>query len=168
MKTPFIRPSDMEKVIQVLQMVLRKARSVCQLFYSSLGTCGPSAQTHQLLEDKPTQTWLLPPPATTLIININNSTLTSCIIGNSNYSSATLDNQPLLQGAGLQMHELTKCSCQCGHQVAAQTTVPPPSPDPLGIHIHSSHLNCVVIGDNNSMQVDQTNECYCQGTGTEL
>ncbi len=58
------------------------------------------------------------------------------------------------------------CSCSHGQQGAAQTCTLPPPPHPLcpplppaespSINIHGSHLNCVIIGDNNYMHADQT------------
>lgn len=49
------------------------------------------------------------------------------------------------------------CSCSCGQQgEPCSFCSPPPSPESAGIHIHSSHLNCVTIGDNNYMHVEQT------------
>lgn len=55
-----------------------------------------------------------------------------------------------------------RCRCSCGQQGAAQSSTPPPSPSTLpsagslSINIHSSRLNCVIIGDKNYMQAEQT------------
>lgn len=50
-----------------------------------------------------------------------------------------------------------RCSYGCGQQGQAQTTpAPPPSAEPPSITIHSSQLNCVIIGDNNYMHADQS------------
>ncbi|XP_071758595.2 uncharacterized protein LOC139914229 [Centroberyx gerrardi] len=179
--TPFnqvivCKSSDRQKIFQLWQMVLRKGRRACQFFCSSLEMCGPllyqrftccPAQTDQLREDKVAQAGLRPPAATTLIINISNSTLIDCIIGNDSYPSAVVENQPLMQGSELQMHERMRCNCSCGQQGAAQTAAapPPPSEEHQSIHIHGSHLNCVIIGDNNSMQVEQT---HCAETEPQV
>ncbi|KAF7650590.1 hypothetical protein LDENG_00123380 [Lucifuga dentata] len=174
------REASGTQFMQVVQMVFKKGRRICQLFCGSSDTllcervaCCP-AQTRQPEEDKTTQglskikmTGLLSPPSTILIINISNSTLIDCVIGNETYPSAVVQSQPLMQETQLQMqHEQRRCKGRCGQQGAAKTSSPPPPPPPppphpplaesQSIHIHSSNLNCVIIGDNNSMQVEQT------------
>ncbi|CAL8247964.1 unnamed protein product [Lota lota] len=141
---PLYQASDMQNVFDLMDVVLRKGREACQLLYHSIGMCAPlpfERVTH-------CSGHFLHPPATTLIINISNSTLVDCAIGNGNVVPAVVEKQPLLGG-----HEDKRCSCFRGHPVAAQPTLPPP---PATIQVHSSNLNYVIIGDNNYMNVDQT------------
>ena len=59
-----------------------------------------------------------------------------------------------------------RCSYNHEHQGATQTPPPPPPPpfcpplppeEPPSINIQGSHLNCVIIGDNNYMHAEQIN-----------
>ncbi|XP_039974113.1 uncharacterized protein si:dkey-29h14.10 isoform X3 [Xiphias gladius] len=170
-KVMAFKPSDMQGVVQVVKRVVQKGcRRACQLFCSPLGTllcekvtCCP-AQKHQLTEDETTQVALRTPPSTILIVNISNSTLIDCVIGNDTYQSAVAESQPLMQESGLHMQNQMRCSYVHG-QGAAQTPPSPLPPPPLcpplppeepqSINIHSSHLNCVIIGDNNYMHAEQ-------------
>ncbi|KAG8010325.1 hypothetical protein GBF38_014594 [Nibea albiflora] len=48
------------------------------------------------------------------------------------------------------------CSCSHGQQGAAPASLPPlATAEPPNINIDSSHLNCVIIGDNNYMHAEQ-------------
>ncbi|XP_022609268.1 WASH complex subunit 1-like [Seriola dumerili] len=163
---------NMQRVIQVVQRVAQKScRRACQLFCCPLDilwcqkvTCC-SAQNHQLTEDKTTQVALRSPPSTILIVNISNSTLIDCVIGNDTYPSAVAESQPLMQDSRLHMHDQMRSSYSHGQQGAARTSPPPPPPppplyplppeEPPSISIHGSHLNCVIIGDNNYMHAEQ-------------
>ncbi|XP_059195749.1 uncharacterized protein LOC131976643 [Centropristis striata] len=170
--------NNIQRMIQVLQRMAEKNyRRACQLFCCSFQTllcervtCCPG-QYHQPKEDRTRQAALQNPPSTILIVNISNSTLIDCVIGNDTYPAAVAESQPLMQEPELRMHNQTRCSCSCGHQGAAQTSAsipppPPPPPPPLysplpsdeppRINIQSSHLNCVIIGDNNYMYAEQT------------
>ncbi|CAL8287008.1 unnamed protein product [Merluccius merluccius] len=146
--------SDMQKVFDLMGAILQKGRQACQLVSHSLGMCGPSPLDRTL--HCPGHHHLLHPPATTLIINISNSTLVDCAIGSGNYLPLVVEKQPLLGGHAPLVHE-PRCSCFHSHLMAAQPTAPPP---PASIQVHSSNLKYVIIGDNNHMQVDQT---PCQG-----
>ncbi|XP_067458481.1 uncharacterized protein si:dkey-29h14.10 [Thunnus thynnus] len=163
------RASSMYKVMQMVQKMAQKScRRACQLFCCPLDnllceniTWCP--ENHHPAQDKTIPVSLRnPPPSTILIVNISNSTLIDCVIGNDTYPSAVAENQPLMQESELQMHDHMRCSCSCGQQGAAQTSAvpppppPPPSAEPQSINIHSSNLSCVIIGDNNYMQVDKT------------
>ena len=61
----------------------------------------------------------------------------------------------LIESIHLFFYFLESMRCRCGQQMAPQTTVPPPPADPQSIDIYGSHLNCVIIGDDNSMEVNQ-------------
>ncbi|GAA6217568.1 uncharacterized protein LOC108887117 [Lates japonicus] len=166
------KTSNIQRVVQVVQRVAQKScRRACQFFCCPLDallcekvTCCP-AQNHQFTEDKTTQVALRNPPSTILIVNISNSTLIDCVIGNDTYPSAVTESQPLMQGSEPYRHDQMRCSCSHGQQGAGQTSPPSPPPPPHcpplppeehpSINIHSSHLNCVIIGDNNYMHAEQ-------------
>ncbi|XP_070768825.1 uncharacterized protein [Enoplosus armatus] len=161
---------SMLRIIQVMQRVAQKScRRACQLFCCPLDTmlcekvtCCPAQ--NQPTEDKTTQVALRSLPSTILIVNISNSTLIDCVIGSDAYPSTVAESQPLMHGAKLQMHDQARCSCSHGQQRAAHTSAPPPPPpppllpsaEPPSINIQSSHLNCVIIGDNNYMCAEQS------------
>ncbi|XP_024124096.1 uncharacterized protein LOC112144024 [Oryzias melastigma] len=164
------RASAVQKVVARMQTF---AQRTCQLFCLPLQPlpCGNisccSAQTHQLepgvkKQDHSQSVQSVPP--TILIVNISNSTLIDCVIGDS-CPSAAAERQPLMQEAELQKHAQLKCSCRQKEQVETQSLPPPPPPPPpacasaspqeqLNISIESSHLNCVIIGDNNHMHIE--------------
>ncbi|KAF3691550.1 hypothetical protein EXN66_Car007225 [Channa argus] len=136
---------NMQRIMQGMQWAIQKSCSrACQLF------CCPidSLLCEKTTEAKSTQVALRNPPSTILIVNISNSTLIDCVIGNTTYPSAAAENH-------------MRYSCPHGQQGSPQTS-PPPPPPPLPpqefprISIHSSHLNCVIIGDNNHMHAEQT------------
>ncbi|XP_077951677.1 uncharacterized protein LOC144389775 [Gasterosteus aculeatus] len=155
------KTSTMQRCLQVAQWVAQKSFCrACQLF------CCP---VDALLSEK--VTWWHQPAAATqvavrnsastiLILNISNSTLIDCVIGSDNYPCAVAEARPLMREPQPQMQG--RCRCSCGQQGAAQSSTPPPSPSTLpsagslSINIHSSRLNCVIIGDKNYMQAEQT------------
>ncbi|KAE8288418.1 hypothetical protein D5F01_LYC12289 [Larimichthys crocea] len=168
-KTPVFSPvmsckaSNMQRIMQVVHRVAQKScRMVCQMLCCPLDNllcdkvaCCP-AQNHQAKEDKTTQVTAWNPPSTILIVNISNSTLIDCVIGNDNYPSVVAQSQPLMQESDFHMHDQATCSCSYGQQGAALASLPPlPSAEPPSINIDSSHLNCVIIGDNNYMHAEQ-------------
>ncbi|XP_045901110.1 uncharacterized protein LOC123968406 [Micropterus dolomieu] len=172
-RTPFnqvmtCKASNMQRFIQVMQMLaLKSCRKVCQLF------CCPTVtqlceevtccigQKCQDAQDKTPQVALRSLPSTILIVNISNSTLNDCVIGYD--SSAVAQSQPLLQGSEHQMHDQARCSCSRGQKGAGHTSASPPPPvcpplpsaEAASVNIHSSYLNCVIIGDNNYMHAEQ-------------
>ncbi|XP_023127271.1 uncharacterized protein LOC111569412 [Amphiprion ocellaris] len=170
------KPFSMQRVVQVMHRMAQKSYiRACRLFCLPLEpmlcekvTCC-SAPSHHPKEDTNTQVALQSPPSTILIVNISNSTLIDCVIGNETYPSTVTERQPLMQESELHMHGHVRCSCGCGQQEAAQRTSPPPPPPPppplwplppsaehLNVTVHSSHLNCVIIGDNNYMHAEQS------------
>ncbi|KAF6720179.1 hypothetical protein FQA47_010222 [Oryzias melastigma] len=103
------RASAVQKVVARMQTF---AQRTCQLFCLPLQPlpCGNisccSAQTHQLepgvkKQDHSQSVQSVPP--TILIVNISNSTLIDCVIGDS-CPSAAAERQPLMQEAELQKH----------------------------------------------------------------
>lgn len=52
----------------------------------------------------PTHIALRSLPSTILIVNINNSTLIDCVIGNDTFPPVVAESQPLMQQFELQMH----------------------------------------------------------------
>ncbi|XP_041799132.1 uncharacterized protein si:dkey-29h14.10 [Chelmon rostratus] len=159
-----LKASSMQRIIQVVHRVAQKScRQAFQLFCCPFGamlqekahwTCCP-AQNHQTTEVKTSQVALHGPPSTILIVNISNSTLIDCVIGNNTFPSVVAESQPLMQESELQMYNQARCSCSHGQQGEAQSC-PPPLAEPPSLSIHSSHLNCVIIGDNNYMHAEQT------------
>ncbi|XP_026226860.1 uncharacterized protein LOC113169562 [Anabas testudineus] len=161
---------NLHRLLQVVQRVVQKScRRACQLFCCptraalSDKPAGCPAQDDRPTAAKTTQVALTNPPSTILIVNISNSTLIGCVIGNEAYSSAVAESQPLMQESALHMHDQMRCSCSWGQQGAEQMPSPPPPPpvcpllssqEPPRINIHSSHLNYVIIGDNNYMHAE--------------
>ncbi|XP_075952748.1 uncharacterized protein LOC142955188 [Anarhichas minor] len=159
------KTSNMQRIMQgIIQVVQKSCSRARQLFCCPMSAllCEKVTCCHQPEEDKTTQVALQNPPSTILIVNISNSTLIDCVIGNDTYPTAVAESQPLMRESELQMQG--RCSCSCGQQGAAQTSTTPPPPlcpplpsaDSPSINIHSSHLNCVIIGDNNYMHAEQT------------
>lgn len=159
------KASSLPRILQVMQTAAEKSCvRACQLF--CLPLCDRftwcSAPTLQPQEEKniPETETLRNPPSTIMIVNISNSTLIDCVIGDS-IPSAVAECDPLIQGYELQKHAQARCSCSHGQQGEAQTNPPPPPPCPSvpsgkhpNISIHSSRLNYVIIGDNNNMHVE--------------
>lgn len=110
----------------------------------------PTDQTRHLREEDHAQDQHRSPPSTVLIVNISNSTLVNCVIGDSHPAV----RQPLMQESHLQKADLS-CSCCHSRQAAASATLAE-APHPhahLNINIHGSCLNSVIVGDNNCMHV---------------
>ncbi|RVE62215.1 hypothetical protein OJAV_G00154870 [Oryzias javanicus] len=158
--------------LKVVGRMQNFARRTCQLFCLPLQPlpCGDvsccSAGTHRLEPEEKKQEQSQPiqsVPPTILIVNISNSTLIDCVIGDS-CPSAAAERRPLMQELELQTHAQQKCSCSQKEQAEAQSLPPPPPPplagasvspqEQLNISIESSHLNCVIIGDNNYMHTE--------------
>ncbi|KAK5862783.1 hypothetical protein PBY51_018144 [Eleginops maclovinus] len=161
--------SNIQKVFHLVQRVaLTSCRRAGQMFCCPFDTalCEKvpccTAECHQPAEDKTAHESRLNPPSTILIVNISNSTLRDCVIGNGSYQSVVAESQPLMQHSRLQMNDHVRCSCSRGQQGAEQTSPPlcpllPPA-EPLNINIQSSNLNCVIIGDNNYMHAEHSTE----------
>ncbi|XP_039475071.1 uncharacterized protein si:dkey-29h14.10 [Oreochromis aureus] len=155
-----VMPSKAATVIQVVQRAVQKSCiRACQLFclpFDPVTCC--SAKTHQPKENKNIQAMALQsPPSTILIVNISNSTLIDCVIGNGTCPVA--ECQPLMQETERHVKSQMRFSCYGGKQEAAQDAAFPPLPpseEHPSISIHSSHVSYTIIGDNNSMHVDMS------------
>ncbi|KAM4735737.1 uncharacterized protein FYW61_006151 isoform 1-T1 [Anableps anableps] len=151
---------SMQRLIQVMQAVaLRSCSRACQFFCLpgvEKRKCSPD-RTLLLREEKNAQDRLASPPSTVLIVNISNSTMINCVIGDSRPSAAA-ERRPLMEESQLQKAVEVSCSCCQSRQEAAQAA-PSESPHPpaehLNITIHGSCLNNVIVGDNNYLHVQQ-------------
>ncbi|XP_035765441.1 uncharacterized protein si:dkey-29h14.10 [Neolamprologus brichardi] len=163
-----VMPSKTSTVATVIQVVQRVVQNscirACQLLCLPFDpvmcekvTCC-SAETHQPKENKNIQAMALQsPPSTILIVNISNSTLIDCVIGNG--TRPVVECQPLMQETERHMKGQMRFSCYGGKQESAQdAALPPllPSEEHPSISIHSSHVSYTIIGDNNSMHVDMS------------
>ncbi|XP_014912881.1 uncharacterized protein LOC106962777 isoform X2 [Poecilia latipinna] len=151
---------SMQRLFQVMQAVaVRSCSKACQFFCLPAveKRKGSSDKTLHLREEKNAQDRLTSPPPTVLIINISNSTMINCVIGDS-HPSAAGERRPLLEGSQLQKAVEVSCSCCQSLQEAAQAA-PSEPPHPLAQHqniiIHGSCLSNVIVGDNNYMHVQQ-------------
>ncbi|KAJ0065949.1 hypothetical protein NL108_000204 [Boleophthalmus pectinirostris] len=137
---------SMSTLVRTMQrMVEKNCRRACQLLCCSIDnlmcdrlTICPGKKEEGHTEEVPvaaTAAWS--PPSTILIVNISNSTLIDCVIGNETCPPTVAEKQPLMQGNI--------------HDVHGPSNFSLPS-----IQISSSNLSCVIIGDNNYMQVEQT------------
>ncbi|KAI4905720.1 hypothetical protein NFI96_013078 [Prochilodus magdalenae] len=150
--------TDTHKASHLLLTVLRKGSRACHLFFKCLGVCSPSLFEkvtgctvrpmdidHYHFEDNTcseTGTGAVPP----YIINIHNSSLTNCIIGNNNdmcclHSRNEVSND---RGDNIQRPD---------QQMAVQDPTEGPS-----IQVKSSHVEYVIIGDNNYMSIGSNEE----------
>ncbi|XP_046888610.1 uncharacterized protein si:dkey-29h14.10 isoform X2 [Hypomesus transpacificus] len=146
------QPTVMQKSTKLMQIVISKGCNACELFYSSLDMCGSLIfegpdPAHLSLENSPVPERDDPTP--TYIINIQNSTLNHCIIGSGNHQDVLVEQQPLLGPVpGL----APGCNCSCGHQIVVQTT----QPESQGVEVQSCSVQYVIIGDDNTMEVNHT------------
>ncbi|XP_064196408.1 uncharacterized protein si:dkey-29h14.10 [Anguilla rostrata] len=155
--------TDLQQPSQFIQTVIRKGRRACQLFYKLLESCDPllyESATGSPASDSVHQT---PPPlqttalidrqdmAPTYIINIHDSTLNNCIFGSNNGQCINAERQyPPFYSPEHVRHEAEMCSCRCGQQGPAQSS----SSAPQSLQVHSSDMEYVIIGDNNTMTVE--------------
>lgn len=153
--------TDMQKASKLMEIVIKKGRSACSAFLRCLGICDPklyesvtgspaplSHEDHHHSKDisfSEKQASI-----TTCIINIHNSSLRHCIIGNNNQQCITCHQEPLLSQNGAINDEME--DDQRHDQLI-------PAQDPVSgsdIHMESSHIEYVIIGDQNSMTVTET------------
>ncbi|XP_078789893.1 uncharacterized protein LOC144984637 [Oryzias latipes] len=169
-----LKASGAHRVVGLMEnFAWRTCTSACQLFCLPF-QCAPCGnisccadQTRQLepeenKRDHSPAVQSVPP--TILIVNISNSTLIDCVIGDSGPSAAA-ERRPLMQEPELQKHAMVKCGCSQKDQTATQSLPPPPHPpvcpalppqEQLNISIEGSHLNHVIIGDNNHMHTEMS------------
>ncbi|XP_040923702.1 uncharacterized protein si:dkey-29h14.10 [Betta splendens] len=161
-----LKAFSMQRLVQLVQ---KSSRRACQLFCCPLDAllcekpaCCPGSDS-QPTAPKTAQVALTSPPSTILILNISNSTLIDCVIGPDTYASAAAESHSLMQEPALHVHDKLRCSCSNGHQGSAPTSPTSASScvssqEPPSINIHGSHLNYVIIGDNNYMHAEHVAE----------
>ncbi|XP_052000626.1 uncharacterized protein si:dkey-29h14.10 [Xyrauchen texanus] len=156
--------TDRQKASMLIQIVIKKGRNACSLFFSCLGFCDPalyesvtgcpvhkSHEDHHHSEDIPLSEKQGPHPP--CIINLQNSSLTNCIIGNNNSQCITCDQHCLLsQNDTINVDEMEDSQ---SHDpiIPTQDTLSGNS-----INVKSSHLEYIIIGDHNSMVVSNSSE----------
>ncbi|KAI1894169.1 hypothetical protein AGOR_G00113050 [Albula goreensis] len=159
--------TDLQEATKMMQTVINKGKKAWQQFCKLLESCdpllcervaGPPASDPVLENPLPshnaTQIGQQNVPPTLLVINIHDSILNNCIFGSNNGQHITTERQCVSphssestrRGAG-------RCSCQCSQQGPAES-----SPAPQNLQVHSSDLGYVVIGDNNTLIVDEVDE----------
>lgn len=149
---------NMSRLVQIMhRMVEKGCRRVRQFLCCSMDKllcdrvtlCSVYDQKDQQHAEETTPAAPWSPPSTILIVNISNSTLIDCVIGNETYPPAVAEKQPLIQGTKQEMHDHNRRNYSLQGS-PAPTSLPP------SIQIDSSNLSCVIIGDNNYMQVEQS------------
>ncbi|KAG7470056.1 hypothetical protein MATL_G00135380 [Megalops atlanticus] len=159
--------TDMDKACHLMQTVIRKGRTACQMFYKLLESCDPvlfekitgsPAKASAVETLQPLCGVVLTDRiegAPTYIINIHDSTLNHCIIGSHNRQHIVTEQHDLLssQASDHARREAGRCNCKCGHQGSLQPTPAPPS-----IQVNSSQLKYVIIGDHNAQTVQEAGE----------
>lgn len=157
------QPTDMQKASRLMQIVIKKGQSACNSFLTCLGICDPvlyenvtgfpaqfNEEDHQHVEQIPLSEKLQFTPC---IINIQNSSLTNCIIGNNNRQCITCDQHSLLtQNDESNVNEMP--DIQSSDQlIPVQDTISGKS-----VHMERSNIEYVIIGDHNSMTVTESLE----------
>ncbi|CAN9514144.1 unnamed protein product [Ophioblennius macclurei] len=163
-----LKAFSMRKVFQMMHNTVQKScvmacRFMCIPLHRQLceGTTCCAAQHQQPTKEQIEQAALKGPRSTILIVNISNSTLNDCIIGDNSYQSTVTERQPLMQQPQSFVHGQQMCSCCHGQQGAEQVSspclpcAPPSDAEQLSINIQCSHLHCVIIGDNNYMHTEE-------------
>ncbi|XP_036449851.1 uncharacterized protein si:dkey-29h14.10 [Colossoma macropomum] len=149
--------TDTQKASQLLLTVLRKGSRACQLFFKCLAVCSPSlfetvtgctvraadVDHYHFEDDNCSETNGAVPP---YIINIHNSSLTNCIIGNNNDLCCLLSRTDVTNDKLEDMQRPDQ-------QMVAQDPTEAPS-----IQVQSSHVEYVIIGDNNYMSIGSNEE----------
>ncbi|XP_029599077.1 uncharacterized protein LOC115181177 isoform X2 [Salmo trutta] len=128
--------TDMEKAAKLLQVVLKKGRNACVLFFDALEKCCQCPQQFERVTGLPERRRTNTAP--TYVINISHSNLSNCIIGDGNFQETMGGN------------------VTSDHQRAVQAC-----PDPelqRSVQIYRSQLQYVIIGDNNNLQVEDIPE----------
>ncbi|XP_043116847.1 uncharacterized protein si:dkey-29h14.10 isoform X2 [Puntigrus tetrazona] len=165
------QPTDMQKASRLMQIVIKKGQSACSLFFTCLGICDPvlyenvtgfpaqfNPEDHQHAEQIPLSEKLQFTPC---IINIQNSSLTNCIIGNNNRQCITCDQHSLLaQNDASNVNEMPDTESR-DQLLPVQDTISGNS-----VHMERSNIEYVIIGDHNSMTVTEYSE-FEEDTETE-
>ncbi|KAG9275941.1 hypothetical protein AMEX_G8185 [Astyanax mexicanus] len=145
--------TDIQKASQLLLTIHRKGPRACQLFFKCLAVCNPSLfetvtgctvnaadlDHHHHSEDiSCSETTAAVPP---YIINIHNSSLSHCIIGNNNDLCCQFSQAQLANDKEEDMQRPDQ-------EVTAEDPTETPS-----IQVKDSTVEFVIIGDNNYMNV---------------
>ncbi|XP_019897068.1 uncharacterized protein si:dkey-29h14.10 [Esox lucius] len=156
------KETDMQKASQLLQVVLKKGRNACLLFYKDLERCCPElfervtglqavkTQHNSEMSEKRNHC-----PAT-YVINISHSTLSNFIIGGGSFQHVTTcTQQPLTQDSVALPQETMEAKYESDHQRAVQACTDPKF---QSVQVYRSKLQYVIIGDSNTMEVRDTVE----------
>ncbi|XP_020361102.1 uncharacterized protein LOC109907515 isoform X2 [Oncorhynchus kisutch] len=147
--------TDMEKAAKLLQVVLKKGRNACLLFFDSLEKCCQCPPQLERVTGLPERRRTNTAP--TYVINISHSNLSNCIIGDGNFQGVTTCiQQPQSMGSEDARHETMGGNVTSDHQRAVQAC-----PDPelqRSVQVYGSQLQYVIIGDNNNLQAEDTPE----------
>lgn len=154
--------TDMQKASRLIQIVIKKGQNACSSFLSCLGLCNPalyenvtgfpahfSDKGHQHLEEIPLSDKV---QFTPYIINIQNSSLSNCIIGNNNNQCITCDQHALLPQNDAISEEETADPQSHDQLIPPQDTISGSSI----IQVEKSSMEYVIIGDHNSMTVTES------------
>ncbi|KAL2084310.1 hypothetical protein ACEWY4_019828 [Coilia grayii] len=184
------QPTESQKASHLIQIVLRKGRKACELFYQCLGECCPalygkltgtpattsnavydssvplntinkqpakhtSVAMSGVYPDMPTSHCCSSPErkftpyAPAYVINIHNSVLCHCVIGNhSSQTISTERDQLLHQRQHFSLQDTRRTSLIYDQQGAAEISGEP------HIQVQDSHMEYVIIGDQSSMVVN--------------
>ncbi|MCJ8728305.1 hypothetical protein PDJAM_G00002920 [Pangasius djambal] len=144
--------TDMQQATCLLQTLLHKGRTPCLLFFQCLNACSPSLfrtvtrglvkvtdEAHHHVEKSSFSeaTGTVPP----CVININNSSLSNCIIGNNNSLCCLLSQSDVINEE---------------HTQGSQHRETPDSTEAHSVHVESSNVEYVIIGDRNCMNVESS------------
>ncbi|XP_072535108.1 uncharacterized protein [Salminus brasiliensis] len=150
--------TDTLKASQLLLTLLRKGPSACQLFFKCLAVCNPSLfktttgctvntadLDHFHSEDMSCSetTGAVSP----YIINIHNSSLNNCIIGNNNGLCSRLSQSDITNVE--KVEDMQRPDQQVAAEDSAETSY---------IQVKSSNVEFVIIGDNNYMSIGNSQD----------
>ncbi|XP_059423034.1 uncharacterized protein LOC132157766 [Carassius carassius] len=159
------QPTDMQKASRLIQIVIKKGQSACSSFLTCLGICDPvlyenvtgfpaqfKDEDHQHVEQIPLSEKLHFTPC---IINIQNSSLNNCIIGNNNRQCITCDQHSLLAQNDASDGKLNEMPdiLSSDQLIPVKDTISVNS-----VHMEQSNIEYVIIGDHNSMTVTESSE----------
>ncbi|XP_023669866.2 uncharacterized protein [Paramormyrops kingsleyae] len=161
------QPTDLQKTACFMQTLIRKGRRACRLFYEALESLDPSlfeqvtgvqAKCPIVATPCPLQDRTLPNEqsnAPTYVVNIQNSTLVNCIIGSKNDQYINSDQQGQLLQSFMESRQDVAAGneCVCCQMGAAQTAA-----SSTDLQVHGSNLEYVIIGDKNSLTVEEGEE----------
>ncbi|TSL82467.1 hypothetical protein Baya_6566 [Bagarius yarrelli] len=147
--------TDMQQAMRLLQTLLHKGRTACLLFFQCLNACSSSLfhtvtrgsvkvtdEAHHHVEKSFfSEASAAVPPC---VINIHNSSLNNCIIGNSNSLCCLLSQTDV--------NNDTVKHTESNHQ----HTETPKSTEAHSIQVKSSSVEYVIIGDNNYMNIESS------------